>query len=526
MFKSLLAVSLLLLLSACNSPGTPTSPKSEAAQPQQPNPDTRPPFDVTLTPEHLTLSNKQQGKVAFTLVWNSYKGMLWHVLQQSAAAALLKAEIHKDAVGTWISVDATDVLPGEYTLGLKVNDQDNVHSIIRTVRVTVAQDASLPSIAPINRVRLSPGQQVILPLTITPPANGTPLAPIIVSSPAPELLSATLVGSELTIRASAAALPQGLIPITVKVSAGAEAVSLRIPVEIGDLIEREYDRFNELRAQANLPAVTFDTGASMNCWMHGRYMMVNEIIGHNQNPALPFASLEGLACATSSNVAWSEVPLSKLSVLTPSTSTLFTAPFHALGMLQPTQQTVGIGVFTVASSYPNYARLGSAITSLGGEKPLAQQMTFPGDKATTDMSSYNGGEWPDPLTACPDLDPQKTGLPLIAATFISGATTATEATLASAGQDIPVCAYGSTQYANTKDKPGDYVGGPIGAQEMGRSILQRSGAVFMIPKRPLEGGKTYQASVKINGQLMQWSFMTAAALREQSLPDITRQQIR
>ncbi|GAA4012218.1 CAP domain-containing protein [Deinococcus rubellus] len=391
---------------------------------------------------------------------------------------------------------------------------------------TLVPASSLPKIAPVNRVRLLPGQQVILPLTITPPDSGTPLAPTVVSSPAPELLSATLVGNELTLQASATALPQGLIPVTVTVSAGEKSAILRIPVEIGDLIEREYDRFNALRAQASLPAVTFDTGASMNCWMHGRYMMVNEIIGHNQNPALPFASPEGLACAKSSNVAWNEVPLSKLSVLTPSTSTLFTAPFHALGMLRPTQQTVGIGVFTVPSSYPNYARLGSGITSSGGGIPSVQRMTFPGDKATTDMGRYNGGEWPDPLTACPDLDPQKAGLPLIAATFISGATTATEATLTSAGQDIPVCAYGSMQYVNTKDKPGDYVGGLINAQDMGRNILQSSGAVFVIPKQPLEGGKTYQASVKINGQLVQWSFMTAVTFQEQSLPGTTRQQIR
>ncbi|WP_158679964.1 hypothetical protein [Deinococcus sp. NW-56] len=133
------------------------------------------------------------------------------------------------------------------------------------------------------------------------------------------------------------------------------------------------------------------------------------------------------------------------------------------------------------------------------------------------LGRYNGGEWPDPLTACPEFQSGSTGLPLIVATFSAVETTATEASLTVDGQAVPVCAYGSTQYVNTKDAPGNYVGGYRSAQDIGRSLLKSSGAVFVIPKQPLEPGRTYQASVKVNGQSIAWSFKTATILTAQSL---------
>lgn len=525
MLKPSLAVSLLLLLGAC---GSPASPKPEGQEPgkQEPKPGAKPPFDVTFTPEQLTLSNLEQGKVGFKLVWNTYKGTLWYNLDFNEASSVLKASLQKDGSSHWISIDATNVPTGEYALGLVVHDESKALSVTRTVKVTVTQDASLPAIAPLGRVRLLPGQVLRLPLQITAPANGTPLAPTEVGSPAPEVLSATLEGNEVVLRASPGALPQGLIPVSVQVRAGTRSASVRIPVEIGTLIQREYDRFNALRGQANLPAVPFNVDASMNCWMNGRYMVVNRRIEHNQNPALPFASPEGQACATSSNLAVSAYPAEVLATIAPSTTILFTAPFHALGMLQPNQTSVSIGTFAASGPTAGYVTLGSGITSVRGGTGNRAQMTFPGAGTTTDLASYNGGEWPDPLTACPGFDARQAGLPLIAATFVPGETTATEASLTVAGQAVEVCAYGSAQYVNTKDQPGNYVGGPVTAQDTGRSLLRNSGAVFVIPAQPLKSGQTYHAGVKINGKAVQWSFKTAGKFMPQSLEVPAQQQMR
>ena len=383
------------------------------------------------------------------------------------------------------------------------------------------------TVARVAPVQLKPGQGQTVTLDITLAEDGTPISDIQVSSPAPELVTATVEGTTITLKASANALPQGYLPITVDVQAGKEVQRVRIPVEIGTLIEREYARFNALRAQANLPAVTFNAEASMNCWLNGRYMLRNNRIEHNQNPSLPFASPEGQACASTSNLAISAASERVLPTVTPSTTYLFSAPFHALGMLQPGQISVGIGTFTAPSSTPGYAWMGSGITSANPPgRGQGTPMTFPGNGASTDLGRYNGGEWPDPLTACPGLDASQTGLPLIAATYERGATTASDAVLTEAGQPVPVCAYGSAQYVNTKDAPGNYVGGARTAQDIGRSLMEASGAVFLIPARPLKPGQTYQASVKINGKSLQWSFRTAASLAPQALETPIPPQIR
>ncbi|MPY67712.1 CAP domain-containing protein [Deinococcus sp. SDU3-2] len=385
----------------------------------------------------------------------------------------------------------------------------------------------LPTIAPVATQHLQPGGEVSVALSVTPPPNGTPITGMDLVNPAPDLITATLTGTTLALKVHPSALPQGLIPITVQVHVGEEAARLRIPIEIGDLITREYGRFNAIREQANLPAVTFDNEASMNCWMNGRYSVVNGRLEHNQDSSLPYASPEGQACATRSNLSMSSAAPGAIASVTPTTTRLFTAPFHALGMLQPTQTSVGIGTYSQLDSSGRYARMGSGITSLReGSTAGAAPMTFPGNGATTDLGRYNGGEWPDPLTACPEFQPGSTGLPLIVSTFSAVETTATEASLTVDGQAVPVCAYGSTQYVNTKDAPGNYVGGYRSAQDIGRSLLKSSGAVFVIPKQPLEPGRTYRASVKVNGQAMAWNFKTASTLTAQSLGVVGEVQLR
>lgn len=385
----------------------------------------------------------------------------------------------------------------------------------------------LPAIAPVAVQHLQPGGEVSVTLSVTPPPNGAPITGMDLINPAPDLITATLTGTTLSLKASPSALPQGLIPVTIQVKAGTETVKLRVPVEIGDLITREFSRFNVIRGQANLPAVAFDNGASMNCWMNGRYSVANGRLEHNQDFSLPHASPEGQACATRSNLSMATAAPGAIASITPTTTTLFTAPFHALGMLQPTQTAVGIGTFTQLDSSGRYAQMGSGITSVReGSTAGAAPMTFPGNGATTDLGRYNGGEWPDPLTACPEFQPGSTGLPLIVATFSGGETTATGASLTVDGQSVPVCAYGSTQYVNTKDAPGNYVGGYRSAQDIGRSLLKSSGAVFVIPRTALEAGRTYQASVKVNGQPVAWSFKTASTLTAQSLGVVGQVQIR
>lgn len=377
------------------------------------------------------------------------------------------------------------------------------------------------TVAAVSAQHLAPGASVSVPIDVTLAGRaGGQDVQLSVQSADAALVTATLEGRTLTLRAAAGALPQGLVPVTVTAQVGEDTATRRIGVEIGSRISAEFARFNAVRAQAGLRAVVFDDEASMNCWLHGRYSVLNGAAGHNEDASLPYATPQGLNCAANSNLSWNTLPVAKLAGSTSATDTLFSVPFHAAGMLHSGQTHVGIGSY--ARPYPNdarYVQTGSGITSIRPEGAGAgAPVTFPGNGQETDLAQYPGGEWPNPLTSCAGFDPRSTGLPLVVASRIFGDTTATDATLSvEGGGSVEVCAYGSTQYVNTTDAPGNYVGGPRSAQDIGRSILKGYGAVFVIPRAPLVAGKTYRVSVTVNGTPVTWSFRTAATLRPQTL---------
>src|SRR6185437_7929740 len=85
-----------------------------------------------------------------------------------------------------------------------------------------------------------------------------------------------------------------------------------------------------------------------------------------------------------------------------------TAPFHAIGMLRE-----GLTKVAFASGFA-----GAGLDVLGGLKftPTTKPILFPGRNVTTNLTSYSGGELPDPLQSChyPKADKNKpVGLPII-----------------------------------------------------------------------------------------------------------------
>jgi hypothetical protein len=371
----------------------------------------------------------------------------------------------------------------------------------------------LPDVKTPVRQQLKPGQQTIVNLVIAPPQNGASIS-LSVENPAPDILDVSLVEKSVTISVHASALPQGLIPVGVVVSAGSEQVRVRIPVEIGDGITREFARFNAIRAQANLNPVIFNETDSMNCWLHGRYSVVNNRLEHTEDLSLPYATPEGKQCAGSSNIAESYQAIPELANVTPMSDILFGVPFHALGMIRENQQTVGIGYFSsFDSKYPSLAILGGGITSRGDGNAAQGTVTFPGNESTTDFFQYYGGEWPNPLTSCPNFDPKTTGLPIVIRSPNAMNTTVSNAQLSVDGQPLELCAFGSTQYSNSTDQPINYPDGPHSAEQIARDLLKGYGAAVLLPKAPFLPNKTYLVSLQLNGQPMSWRFHTASTPR-------------
>lgn len=389
-------------------------------------------------------------------------------------------------------------------------------AVLLSLLLTACQQPAAPTpevtVASPAPARVWPGADSTVTLQLERSGGHTAPVTLTVQSPLPGLSAAvTTVGTQVNVhlQASASLPPQGYVPVALTVTDGTRTRTVRLPVEVGNVIDREQRRLNDLRASAHLPGVPFDVQGSMNCWLHGRYAVHNKTLGHTEDLSLPYASADGRACAEQSNVMGYAPTLDDLRRKTDVVDVLIGAPFHAMGMLDRNLRGSAIGLYADPTPQPGgYHLAGGAVTVSDRPGNSAQTLQYPGDGAVTDLLTYGGGEWPDPLTPCAGFT-GVTGLPLFVMSTPATETTATRPVVRVSGSAVAACAYGSAQYVNTTDAPGNYTGGPVSAQDMGRRILKGQGAVIVIPRDPLPPGATVEVEVSVNGQRHAWSFTTA-----------------
>jgi uncharacterized protein YkwD len=106
---------------------------------------------------------------------------------------------------------------------------------------------------------------------------------------------------------------------------------------------------NQKRREAGVPPVGNLGRLDKNCFDHARYMAVNNVLAHEQDPNLPYASANGQDCAEHSN-AWLGGSRSKPG-WTPEDSIedWMTSVAHRLWLLYPTTDAVGYGFYTTQS---------------------------------------------------------------------------------------------------------------------------------------------------------------------------------
>jgi len=246
-------------------------------------------------------------------------------------------------------------------------------------------------------------------------------------------------------------------------------------------------RVNELRAAASLPSVAESATLSAGCYLHARYMAMNGVIGHDEDPALPYYSAAGNAAAGQSNVALGAGGVAAVDLWA-------RGPFHALGLIDPRLVTAGFGTYANPGGWS-----AAALNILGGRSStLPAGTTFPilwpGPGKTTGLLSYAGGESPDPLTGTGFSVPS--GPPIIVQ-FGSGAGTpvVTASSFSRDGAALEHAVYTEATYTNAN----------ASHQSLGRSVLGTRDAVVLIPKAPLIEGARYDVSLTVNGSVYAWS---------------------
>src|SRR5690348_4023348 len=243
------------------------------------------------------------------------------------------------------------------------------------------------------------------------------------------------------------------------------------------------DRLNAWRAASNVSTLSENTTWDQGDYAHSQYMVKTDLVTHYEDPANPYYTAAGDTAARNGNIQVSSTTSTSDET---SIDWWMAAPFHELGMMDPRLSSTGFGSYRqVKSGW----QAGFTLDTLrgnsfsGGTYPVF----FPGNGSSVPLTSYGGGEFPDPLTACSGYT-APTGLPITIQVGGNVATSATVHTITANGSPIAHCAIDSS------------------SPSVGSNLTSR-GAVILIPRSPLQAGVTYTVAVTVNGVPYTWSFV-------------------
>jgi len=242
------------------------------------------------------------------------------------------------------------------------------------------------------------------------------------------------------------------------------------------------DRFNAWRANANVPALSENTTWDQGDYNHSIYMVKDDQVTHYELSNLPYYTIAGDTAARNGNIQ-----VSSTTSMADDTAIdwWMAAPFHELGMMDPRLSSTGYASYRQVKSgwqagFTLDVLRGNSFQ--GGTYPVF----FPGNNSSMPITSYKGGEFPDPLSACAGYS-APTGLPITIQ--VGGNVTTTVGAHAFTGNGSPLahCVIDSNNAS------------------LGSSLKSR-GAVILVPQQPLQAGVSYTVALTVNGVPYTWSF--------------------
>jgi hypothetical protein len=253
---------------------------------------------------------------------------------------------------------------------------------------------------------------------------------------------------------------------------------------------------NTYRAMAGLPPVNENPEWGNGAYLHSRYMVKNDFIGHTENSGNPWYTAEGEQAAQTSNLAASH---SSTADDTYAIDLWMQAPFHAVGILDPRLRQVGYGSFREEDGGLQMGATLDVIRGLDELPPtVSYPIAWPADGSTVTLTSHFS-EYPDPLSSCPAYQ-TPTGVPILLQIGPGDQTPKVLSHSFSRGNESLVhCVFDETSYTNSDSS----------AQNLGRAILGARDTIVLIPQQPLIPGTQYTVSIKLESGTYTWSFLVS-----------------
>jgi hypothetical protein len=244
------------------------------------------------------------------------------------------------------------------------------------------------------------------------------------------------------------------------------------------------DRLNSWRVSTGLGTLTENPTWSQGDAAHALYMVKNNLVTHYETPGVPYYTAAGDTEARNSNI---QVSSSTGTTDVQAIDWWMAAPFHAMAMMDPRLTQTGFGSYRDSTTSP--WQEGGALDTIqgnsfsGGSYPVY----YPGNGATEPLTTYRGGEFPDPLQACPGYS-APTGLPVFIEVGGNVNTTAGAVhSFTGNGVALAHCVIDSSNSGVS-------------------SYLYTRGGVILVPQQPLQVGVRYVVALTVNGTPYTWSF--------------------
>jgi uncharacterized protein YkwD len=257
------------------------------------------------------------------------------------------------------------------------------------------------------------------------------------------------------------------------------------------------------RAVARLAPLAENTGWSDGAFKHARYLVENDVNTSGEDAALAWYTSEGAAAGPNSlwqlrgEANWNDVQ---------TFDNWMRWPFHALSIIDPALHSFGYGRYSEPGADPGPFHTGAVLDVNRGQGTpnTAYPVMWPSHNTAVYLTSYDGGEQPDPLTSCSGIGLNgPAGLPILLQVGPGSAIgPATQRPVVTAhsfqenGAERDHCIFDETTYQNSITS----------LRDEGRALLAARDAIVLIPRVPLTAGKSYTVSITANGQVHTWTF--------------------
>ncbi|MGM9321639.1 CAP domain-containing protein [Deinococcus aquaticus] len=248
---------------------------------------------------------------------------------------------------------------------------------------------------------------------------------------------------------------------------------------------------NSLRAGAGVGAVQAEPGWQAGCAAHARYLVRADRAEHREDPASPFWSAAGEACAPGHYFVSSQPG----SDLRRALSYWVGGAFHLPQLLDPRLTRVAFGEAHDAGGAFQSAAVLDVRRGLSAPDGQTYPVRYPGPESGLDLAVAPAGasasEWPDPLVHC---GLNEAGAPV--ALLMGPGVTVRGASLKVNGQPVPACLLSAASFR----------GASAGDTQVGRGVLGAQGAGVLLPHAPLRAGDRVQVSFGTTAGRVGWTF--------------------